>query len=141
MFNIFIALPAASACLAAFKDGAAYRLLQDRQSRHFIDALSNAKALVVASLSLSFGSQRDGDDAIDTLKKAAQLQFSGHHASKNFSYLWMILVFQLVKEIGGLGVWLVVEQSRGALDGNLSPEQFRHHVLVWVLLEVGTRQV
>ena len=53
----------------------------------------------------------------------------------------MVAVFQVVDNIGGGGVWLVVEEGGGSFYRNLVPEETRQLVVVGIAVEACPWQV
>ena len=141
LLDVLVALPASATGLAAFEDGASHHLIVYRETRDLTDASGDLHALVVASLSLTLTGQRYGHDGVDTLEEAAALDLSGQHASHHHADFRVILVFQLIDDGGGLGVGLIVEEGRGPLNRNLTPEGLGEDVLVGVAMVAGTWQV
>ena len=139
--DVLVALPASATGLAAFEDGASHHLIVYRETRDLTDASGDLHALVVAPLSLTLTGQRYGHDGVDALEEPAALDLTGQHTAHHHSDFRVILVFQLVDDGGGLGVGLVVEEGRGPLNRNLSPEGLGEDVLVGVAMVAGTWQV
>ena len=141
LLDVLVAFPASATGLAAFEYGASHHLIVYRETRDLTDASGDLHALVVAPLSLTLTGQRYGHDGVDTLEEAAALDLTGQHASHHHADFGVILVFQLIDDGGGLGVGLIVEEGRGPLNRNLTPEGLGEDVLVGVAMVAGTWQM
>lgn len=139
--DIFIAFPTAAAGLAAFEDVASHHLIIYREAGDFADTTGYFHTLVITALPLAFTGQRDGYDGVDALEEPATQDFTRQHTTHDATNLRMILVLQLVEDGGSLGMSLVVEEGRGALYGNLSPEGLGEDVLVGIAVKACTGQV
>ena len=141
VLNVLIALPTAFARLAALKHLAADNLLADGQARDLTDTSGDLLTLVVAALAEAFPGQRNRHNSIDSIEESSGLQFLGHQSAHDLANLWVVLVFQVVDDIGALGMGFVIEEGGGFLDRYLPPEETGHLVVISIAMEVGSRQV
>ena len=139
MLYIFLAIPTAFVRLRAFEAVAPYHLLIDRQSCDLTDALGDLFTLVVTTLVEALLGKGNRHNSVDFIEESSGLDLFGQHTTNDSADLRTVLVFQLVDDVGCLGMRLIIEESCGALDGYLSPEEPCHLVVVGIEMEFRAR--
>ena len=61
--------------------------------------------------------------------------------SHAYAYFLMLVVFELVEQIAGRSVPVIMKQGAAFLYGNTVPEEFCHVVVFWLLPGVGAWQM
>lgn len=68
-FHVLVSSPAVFLGLTFLEDVSSHDICVDGEVGHLCDSLSDFLALVVASLPLAVGCKRNGNDAVDVVKK------------------------------------------------------------------------
>ena len=61
--------------------------------------------------------------------------------SHAYAYFLMLVVFELVEQVAGRSVPVIMKQGAAFLYGNTVPEEFSHVVAFWLLPGVGAWQM
>lgn len=139
--DIFLPLPAILVGLAFDKSSSSHDLGKDGEVSQLGYSLGYFLALVVASFLLSFGGERDGDDAVDVVEEVYSHSFLRQEMPHLVSHFGSMVVFQLVKDVARGGMSFVIEKGASFLYGNLVPEQLGHLVLVGILPGIGSGEM
>lgn len=134
--HVVESLPAVLVGLAFCKGVAPDDVGIDGEMSQLGDTLGYFFTLVVSSLLQTIGGEWNRNDAIDILEEADSHSFlcqESPHVEGNFRAM---RIFQLVKDVAGESVPLVIKESACFLYGNLMPKHLGHLILVGILPSV-----
>lgn len=130
--------PTVQVSLALFEDDSFYDVCPDGDVGEVGYPLGDFLALVVASFPSSLGSDGNGYDTINVVEKVYSHAFLCQEPSHVIGDVGLVLVFELVKDIAGEGMPLVIEERTSFLDGDKMPEHLCHLVVVRILPGIGS---
>ena len=126
--------------LTFLEDVSSHDICVDGEVGHLCDSLSDFLALVVASLPLAVGCKRNGNDAVDVVEEVHFHSFLCQKYSQVCGNFRAVTVFQLIENVAGEGMALVIEEGAGFLDGNTMPEHLCHLIIIRVFPCIGSGQ-
>lgn len=138
---VFLSSPTILVGLTLFERGSSHDVGMYGEMGEFCDTFGDFLALVVTSLFLSVLGERNGDDAIDVVEEMDSRALLCQESSHVEGNVGAVVVFQLIEDVAGEGVSLVIEECARFLDGNLMPKHLRHLVVVGLLPSVGSGEM
>lgn len=138
---IAIAFPPVFVCLAFCESLSSDDFLEYGNLRGFVQSLCYGLALVVSSFSLAFGRQGNGHDGVYVVEELYVVGFACQQVSHGNAYVLVLVVLELVEQVAGRSVPVIMKQGAAFLDGNAVPEELCHVVVFWLLPCVGAWQM